>query len=152
MSISVIGLIAVEVAALVVASPVIQQARAWQFHADHVLGTSLDVEISAVDAQTAIVAAEAIRREIVRLEAIYSGWSEAGELYRVNLGRAEAISPELARLFRTAAAWRTATGGAFDERLGAVDALWSQGGASGIEPDTRTLHDALMRAHGCRTR
>ena len=77
----------------------------------------------AVLAQEAMAGALA---EINRLEPLLSGWDPHSELSRLNtVGRAT-VSPELFRVIEAAEAWRRDSGGAFDGRLGAVEALWRQ--------------------------
>ncbi len=146
MSSNAIVLIAGSLSAIVAPQPVIDESRAWQFHADHILGTSLDVVISALDPQTAILAAKAIRREIGRLDAIYSDWHDQSELARLNNGSAASLSPDLAKLLETAAHWRHVTSGAYDERLGAISALWRQSTADGENPTPDQVQNALDRA------
>jgi len=147
MSSSAIGLLAGSLSAIVAPQPIVGEARAWQFHADHILGTSLDVVISALDPQTAVLAAKTIRREIGRLDAIYSDWHDQSELARLNDGSAESLSPDLVKLLEIAANWRHVIGGAYDERLGEISALWRQSTASGEEPTPEQLRSALDRAH-----
>lgn len=143
---SFISPIAVSLSAVVAPQPVIGELRAWQFHADHILGTSLDVAISALDPQTAVSAAQAIRREIGRLDKIFSDWHDQSELFRLNNGSAAPLSPDLANLLETAAEWRHVTGGAYDERLGAISALWRHSAADGKEPGREQLRHALDEA------
>lgn len=146
MSSSAIGLIAGSLSAIVAPQPIIGEARAWQFHADHILGTSVDVVISALDPQTAVLAAKTIRWEIGRLDAIYSDWHDQSELARLNDGLAHSLPPDLARLLEIAANWRHVTGGAYDERLGAISALWRQSTTNGEEPTPEQLRSALDKA------
>ena len=113
-------LMAGSLVALAVAAPdkAIADVAAWRFHADHILGTSLDVTAVAPDEAMAIAAAEAVRAEIERLDSILSGWRDDSELASVNRGTETRVSAELFNVLRSAARWRVLTKGAFDERLG----------------------------------
>ena len=97
------------------------QAQAHRFHADHVLGTSLDVVAVTPDPAAARAAAEGALAEIARLEPVLSGWRTEGALSRLNRGEGDAPA-ELAALIAAAEGWRETTGGAFDPRLGEVTA------------------------------
>lgn len=132
--------------AIVAPNPAPQPSHAWRFHADHVLGTSLDVAVATLDVNDAIAAARAARAEIDRLDASFSDWRMDSELAHLNRAGAANLSPALATLLREAAYWRAATNGAFDERLGAVHALWRQAAEQGIQPDLARLRQAVEDA------
>ena len=102
------------------ALPVQAQAQAWRFHADPVLGTSLDVVAMAGDRTTARVAADAALAEIARLDRVLSGWRDDSELSRLNRSGAAPVSPELFEVLSACEHWRRETDGAFDARQGAV--------------------------------
>lgn len=124
----------------------VQTSHAWQFHADHVLGTSLDVTVAAEDPHTASAAARAARAEIKRLDAYFSDWRTDSELATLNRAEAARLSPPMADLLARAAYWRTATDGAFDERLGVVSALWRDAMEGGPGPDPEEIRRALRAA------
>lgn len=116
----------------------VAQTRAWRFQAE-ALGTSLDMVAVASDRATALIAAEAARAEIARLDAVLSGWRADSELSALNRSNSMAVSPDLFRVIAACERWRAATGGAFDGRLGRIEALWREAEASGAVPDTTTL-------------
>lgn len=118
---SVRSLLLAGVALIAGAAPATAQPMAHRFHADHVLGTSLDVTVNA-DPAAARRAAEAARAEILRLDAILSGWRDDSDLARLNRGVAAEAPAELAEAIGLAEHWRATTGGAFDGRLGEVTA------------------------------
>jgi FAD:protein FMN transferase len=139
-------LMAGSLVALAVAAPdkAIADVAAWRFHADHILGTSLDVTAVAPDEAMAIAAAEAVRAEIERLDSILSGWRDDSELASVNRGTETRVSAELFNVLRSAARWRVLTKGAFDERLGELERLWRRAALHGAEGVNRaTLHRAV---------
>ncbi|MBE7219442.1 MAG: FAD:protein FMN transferase, partial [Caulobacteraceae bacterium] len=70
-------------------------APARTFHAEHVLGTSLDVTVVGASPTAARRAAAAARAEIERLDALLSAWRPDAELARVNAGPDAVLAPEL---------------------------------------------------------
>ena len=100
------------------------QAEVHALRRDHVLGTSLDMIAVGADRATAERAFEAAAAEIDRLDAILSGWRSDSELARLNGAASLRVSPELYTVVEAAEAWRAHSDGAFDGRLGHVEALW----------------------------
>jgi thiamine biosynthesis lipoprotein len=121
------------------AAPAHAEAQAWRFHADDVLGTSLDIVAVAADRASAWMAAESARREIDRLDAVLSGWRADSELAALNAAERMAVSPDLYRVLAACERWRETTGGAFDARLGRALALWREAETTGAVPDTAAL-------------
>lgn len=95
-----------------------QAVSVHAFHADHVLGTSLDVTITALAAPLAQAAMAAIHAEIARLETVLSGWRDDSELAALNRASVFHASPDLFRLIEAGESWRSRSGGAFSTRLG----------------------------------
>ncbi len=96
------------------------------------MGTSLTIEIEAVDRAAALAASEAALRALEAAEARLSTWTGASELARLNAapaGRPVSISPALRRDLEGARACFELTGGAFDPGVGALVDLWDQRGA-----------------------
>lgn len=114
------------------------EVRPWRFQAQ-ALGTSLDLVAVAPDHATALVAAQAARAEIDRLEAVLSGWRGDSELAALNRSGSMTVSPDLYRVLAACEQWRATTGGAFDARLGRVSALWREAEGSGAAPDRASL-------------
>lgn len=111
-------------AALVAAAPAAGEARSWWFHADHVLGTSLDLHVRATDEAMALIAAGAAKAEIARLDAVLSGWRDDSELAALNAAPTMQVSEDLFRVLEASERWRERTGGAFDGRMGEVMRWW----------------------------
>ncbi len=99
-----------------------QAVSGHAFHADHVLGTSLDVTITALAAPLAQAAMDAIHAEIARLEAVLSGWRDDSELSALNRAAVFNASPDLFRLIQAGEDWRNRSAGAFSIRLGSLAA------------------------------
>jgi thiamine biosynthesis lipoprotein len=92
--------------------------RAFIFSYDHVLGTSLELQVCARSARSAKHAEAEVLIEIDRLENILSGWSTKSEFSRWRESQGHVgVSPDLAEVLRRADAWRVITGGAFDPAL-----------------------------------
>jgi len=126
------------------AAPVVAHAAPYQFHYDHVLGTSLDITVLARDEASALMAATAAKREIARLDAVLSAWRPDAELARLNAGEGQSVSPELFDVLSRCEAWRQTTNGAFDCRVGGPLALWRAAQASDLSGDA--LEGALTAA------
>ena len=118
-------------------------ADVHRFHADHVLGASLDVTVVGASATEAARAAAAAQAEIARLDAVLSGWRADSALAALNAGGA-AHAPELLEAAAHAERWRALTGGAFDPRLGEVAAGRRAGDAARV----RAALAALAAAPG----
>ena len=98
--------------------------RIWEFQAEHVLGTRLEVQVNTHSAVLAADAAHAARAEINRLEKIFNHRREDSELSRLNRARVASVGPELFAVVQAGESWRAITHGAFDARLGELLSLW----------------------------
>jgi thiamine biosynthesis lipoprotein len=129
----------------VLAAPAAEaQASAWRFQAE-ALGTSLDMVVAAPDQATALVAAQAARDEIARLDLVLSGWRADSELSALNRAETMAVSPDLYCVLAACERWRATTGGAFDARLGRISALWREAETTGAAPDLAALEAVAKR-------
>ena len=120
-------------------------SRMWQFHAEHVLGTRLDVLVNSRSATLAAEAAAAARAEIARLERVFNHRRGDSEVTQLNRSRRARVSPELFAVVQASEIWRAVTRGAFDARIGALLRLW----ASEAAADRRSIEhvlDGLRRA------
>lgn len=100
--------------------------RLWEFHAEHVLGTRLEVQVNTHSAVLAMDAATAARAEIDRLERVFNHRRADSELSILNRARVASVSPELFAVVHAGESWRAITRGAFDARLGELLALWAR--------------------------
>jgi thiamine biosynthesis lipoprotein len=121
------------------------EVRAWRFQAE-ALGTSLDIVAAAPDYVTAMTAAQAARAEVKRLDRVLSGWREDSELSNLNRAGDVSVSPDLYRVIAACEHWRAVTGGAFDARLGKVEALWREAERTGEAPDASALTARIQAA------
>ena len=122
------------------------QAQTHRLHRDGVLGTSLDMTAVGGGEAAAQAAFAAALAEIERLDGVLSGWRADSELARLNAGRGLAASPDLYAVVAAAESWRTYTDGAFDGRLGRVEALWRTAGEQDRLPDPSALANAAASA------
>ena len=127
-------------AAGALSAPVVAEARTVRL--DHVLGTSLDMTAVGADQAAADAAFAAALQEIDRLDAVLSGWRGDSELATLNTAREWRASPDLYAVVEAAEAWRATSGGAFDGRLGRIEALWRTGEADGAAPAPASLRHA----------
>lgn len=127
-------------------APAQAEAGAWRFHADHVLGTSLDLAVVAKKPMAAALAIDAARTEIARLDKILSGWRSDSELIALNAAESLRVSPDLFAVIAVCERWRTMSGGAYSARIGklltacdAALAAWIHNADVRLDPATRTI-------------
>ncbi|MES2472196.1 MAG: DUF2271 domain-containing protein [Pseudomonadota bacterium] len=111
-----LGLTGSAIAALM--QPAQAETGTWRFHADHVLGTSLDLAVVASKPLAAALAIDAARTEIARLDKILSAWRSDSELMALNASETLAVSPELFAVITLCEKMRDTTGGAYSARIG----------------------------------
>ncbi len=111
-----LGLTGSAIAALM--QPAQAETGTWRFHADHVLGTSLDLAVVAGKPLAAALAIDAARTEIARLDRILSAWRSDSELMALNASDSLAVSPELFAMIALCEKMRDATNGAYSARIG----------------------------------
>jgi len=111
-----LGLTGSAIAALM--QPAQAETGTWRFHADHVLGTSLDMAVVAKKPLAAALAIDAARTEIARLDRILSAWRSDSELMALNASESLAVSPELFAVIALCEKMRDTTGGAYSARIG----------------------------------
>ncbi|WP_304167295.1 DUF2271 domain-containing protein [Phenylobacterium aquaticum] len=119
------------------------EPETFRFHADHVLGTSLDMAVagaSPAEAQFAFAAAQA---EIARLDRVLSGWRDDSEIAALNASEGAVVSSDLFAVIGACETWRVRSDGAFSARLGLVEAAWSD---AGRRPEAQALCDKAEAA------
>jgi len=121
-------------------------AKVFAFHREHILGTSLEVQVAAMD-ETAAQAAEcAVVAEIDRLTKILSSYDPESELRRWQSRPNEAVpvSPELFEMLRACERWTAASRGAFHPGVEGLSRLWREAAATGAAPSRQSLDDQLQ--------
>jgi thiamine biosynthesis lipoprotein ApbE len=122
-------------------------------HHDHILGTSLDVWITAQSEETAEAAESAILAEIERLRRVFSLYDEASELSRLNRSTGPSkASDDLLAVLRRYDDFQRISSGAFSGQVGRLVELWKQAEKTQREPDAETLQRivAVLRTPGWR--
>jgi thiamine biosynthesis lipoprotein len=99
-----------------------------------VMGTSLDVLVTADDPQAAAVGEQAAVDEMRRREHIYSAFDPASELCRWRSGAEPEPSEELAELLAAAHRWHLRSLGTFNPAVGALSDLWRGAATTGTAP------------------
>jgi len=120
-----------------------RRARHFTFAYDHVLGTSLELLVTAARESAARRAESEALAEIDRLEPLLSGWSSTSELalFLATYDADVPVSAELAEMLHASASWRERTAGAFDPTVQSIiDRLRSGDAADGA---TRACRGSL---------
>ena len=122
------------------------QTQNFNFHRDHVLGTSLDVVIRSENPQQAKQAFAAIETEISRLDQVLSVWRDDSEISRLQHEGQIKASSDLFAVIAACEQWRMRSCGGFDVRVGEVLAAWQQAnGVLTLQDDAaRRVWDALQ--------
>jgi thiamine biosynthesis lipoprotein len=128
---------------VLVPSAVVAENSVHCFQRD-VLGTQANFMITAPTREIAQIAVGAALGEIARLDRIFSNYRPDSELRRLNTVRQMRVSPDLFTVLSQAEELHKRSGGAFNTRMGVVEALWR--GADGGLPDAVVLRRALDRA------
>ena len=109
-----------------------RRARHFQFCYEHVLGTSLELQVTATSERAAQRADARALAEIDRLAPILSGWSPTSELalWLATFDADVPVSADLAEVLHASATWRARTRGAFDPAAQSIVERLRAGGAS----------------------
>ncbi len=117
--------------AIVAGTPSFASATAceqFSFHHDHILGTALDLWVTATDRKAAEQAEGIALDEIERLRCIFSTYDNESELSRLNRANdAVWASDELIDVLRQYETWTQLTQGAFSAQLGELIARQQHG-------------------------
>jgi thiamine biosynthesis lipoprotein len=104
-------------------SAVVAENGVCSFHAD-VLGTQANFMVAAPTREAAQIAVGTALFEIARLDLILSNYRPDSELRRLNAARQMRVSQDLFAVLSHAEDLHRRSGGAFNARLGALEALW----------------------------
>jgi len=124
------------------------QAKAYSCYYEGVLGTSLELQVVATNADVARRAEVAMLAEVDRLERILSGWAATSELSRwqETHGVDVEVSPELAAVLELGEDWRIWTAGAFNPAaISLVALLGDASHASAMSDRIAQLREPLWR-------
>ncbi|HEU0095548.1 MAG TPA: DUF2271 domain-containing protein [Rhizomicrobium sp.] len=132
------------------AQPWQAENHTWRFHADHVLGTSLDLAVVAKRPLAGALAIDAARSEIARLDRILSSWRSDSELTVLNTTPSLQVSEDLFAVITACERLRAVTGGAFSARVGRLQQICDAAMAARIDAAAVTLDPAtrtITRPH-----
>lgn len=110
-----------------------------------VMGTYLQLQVTARDEAAATAAEEAILAEASRLESALSRFRPDSDLVRWMAGEADA-TPELTELLQLAQDWYERTGGAFHPATAALTDRWHRAEAEGTAPGAPELAELVAAA------
>ena len=129
-----------------------QQPRPFQFHYDHVMGTSLDLTVVARSESGAHAAAAAVLDRIDRDAKILSGYDAESEFSRwfATRGQAVRVSDELYEVLDLFDQWRVRSGGALDASAETVSRAWKRAASMRRVPtdeEVTAAVDIVRRPH-----
>lgn len=134
---------------LAATSSVALREHTYRFNYENVLGTSLELKVTAASSLDAGAAEKAALAEIDREAKILSSWDPDSEFSRWvrTQGQAVAVSPELFEVMSLFEQWRERTGGALDVSAEAVTRVWKQAEARHALPSRPELDAAVAAVH-----
>ena len=105
-------------------------------HFEAVLGTALEVQITAGSRGAALKAETALLTEIDRLELVFSRFNPVSELNRwqTKMRQPVAVSNDLRVVLESALRWQTWSGGAFHPGADALSRLWQGAARASVAP------------------
>src|SRR5579863_167962 len=114
-------------------------------HYENILGTSLELKVSASSAVASEKAEAAVLKEISRLSDILSGYDPHSEFSRwmKTAQTPVRVSPELFEVLGLFDQWRIRTDGALDASAEVITKLWKQAAAKGRLPSDADLVQAV---------
>jgi thiamine biosynthesis lipoprotein ApbE len=129
-----------------------QTAGSFTFYHEHVLGTSLELKVRAVNLTQAHRAEAAALAEIDRQDRILSAWRQDSEFSRWVATRFQPVpvSPELFSVLAAFEHWRQQTEGALDPSAEAAIRLWRTALAEGRQPsqtEIAEVREAMAQQH-----
>ncbi|WP_210519469.1 DUF2271 domain-containing protein [Hymenobacter terricola] len=116
---------------------------------ENVLGTSMEIKMTADAEQHAATAEAAALREVDRLNKILSGYDATSEFSRwMRAGNAPvAVSPELYEVLALFEQWRVKSNGALDASAETVSKLWREAGKQNRRPSDAEIALAVQAVH-----
>lgn len=123
-------------------------AEDFVFHHEHILGTSLEIQVTADSQTTAKQAEQRILIEIARQAKIFSSYDVTSELSRWQLTKQQPqrVSPELFAVMEASAQWHRLSNGALNPATEAISQVWQQAAARNQLPPSAELAAAVQLA------
>jgi len=116
---------------------------------ENVLGTSMEIKMTADEEQHAATAEDAALREVDRLNKILSGYDASSEFSRwVKAGKAPVpVSTELYEVLALFEQWRAKSNGALDASAETVSKLWREAAKQNRRPSEAEIAAAVAAVH-----
>ncbi len=123
-------------------------AGTFVFNHEHILGTSLEIQVSAASVAAANDAESCILREIDRQAKIFSSYDKSSELSRwqKTKNQPEAVSAELFAIMQASDEWRRLSKGAFNPATEAITQVWKRAAEQNQLPLPSELDIAVKMA------
>jgi thiamine biosynthesis lipoprotein ApbE len=120
-----------------------ERSDPFAFHEIHVLGTSMDLLVTAREDATAQAVHAAVLGEVERLRKVLSSYDTAADLARVNASQtAVKVGPELLDVLELYERWETASHGPISGRIGGLIEVWRAAEKRGTVPTEAELRAA----------
>lgn len=107
-----------------------------------IMGTVVNVTVYAGSGDPSGVA-DSVVADLVRIEAIFSGFRPDSNLSRWRSGDDGALVPELAEVLAAAERWHRVSEGRFNPMAGVISAVWAEGAERGVVPSEAVLAEAV---------
>jgi thiamine biosynthesis lipoprotein len=130
------------------AGPAPKAGKQFVSHFENVLGTSMEIKVSAANEKVATIAEAAALNEISRLNAILSAWDPNSEFSRWTKTNHQAIkiSKELFEVLSLFDNWRERSGGALNASAETISRVWKKAAATQTLPSASELSAAVTLA------
>ena len=129
------------------ANPVLKKktARLFVSHYENVLGTSMELKLSAYSEKNASIAEMAVLTEIKRVSKLLSTYDPQSEFssWLQTKNTPVPVSPELFEVLSLFDAWRMKTNGALDASAQVISKLWKQAAGKQELPSKEALASAV---------
>ncbi len=124
-----------------------KEQRSYVRNYENVLGTSLEIKLTANGARAADRAEEAALKEIDRLNLILSSYDEKSEFkkWENTFNVPVRVSDELFEVFSLFNKWQLATNGAINPAAETISKLWKSASSNGILPIEEDLNNAIKK-------
>lgn len=121
----------------------------FTFRHEHVLGTSLEIQVTADSAEIASAAEARVLAAIERLNRVFSTYDADSEFSRwqQTMNSAERVSPELHEVLAASERWTKLSRGAFQPGAEALSRVWAQAAKQNALPSVAELTAATKLAN-----
>lgn len=121
--------------------------RSYISHYENVLGTSMELKVSATSQKQASLAEAAALAEIKRLNNILSGYDANSEFsqWMKTYNQPVHVSKDLFMVLSLFDQWRMQTNGALDASAEVIDKLWKQSATAGHIPTQEELSNVILQ-------